>query len=70
MHKYEIIIYWDTEDDCFVSHAPELPGCCAHGKTSHEAVTSLEHAIEAWLHMNEEFGRPTPTPKGRRLQYA
>ena len=31
--KYELVIYWSREDDCYVVVVPELPGCLADGKT-------------------------------------
>lgn len=43
--KYELIIYWSNEDDCFVVEIPELPGCFADGKTYSEAVANAEIII-------------------------
>ena len=34
--KYEIIIYWSKEDDCYLAEVPELAGCMADGKTLKE----------------------------------
>lgn len=31
--KYEVIIYWSSEDDAFIAEIPELPGCAADGAT-------------------------------------
>jgi predicted RNase H-like HicB family nuclease len=31
MQRYEIMIYWNGEDQVFVAEVPELPGCMAHG---------------------------------------
>src|ERR1022692_4237569 len=44
MNKYEIIIYWSSEDGVFVAEIPELAGCSAHGETQQSA---LENALEA-----------------------
>ena len=33
MYRYEVIIYWSSEDDAFVAEVPELPGCMAHGQS-------------------------------------
>src|SRR5438067_13862140 len=30
--RYELIIYWSKDDDCFVVEVPELPGCMADGR--------------------------------------
>jgi predicted RNase H-like HicB family nuclease len=65
--KYEIIIYWSSEDDAFVAEVPELPGCAAHGPTQQEALAKAQEAIDLWLDTAREFGDPIPEPKGRRL---
>lgn len=70
MHKYELIVYWNAEDDAFVVEVPELPGCMAHGATPAEAVASAQEAIALWLDTARELNRPIPEPKGRRLLYA
>jgi len=70
MHKYEIIIYWSTEDGVFIAEVPELPGCMAHG-TSHEAaLQNVNEAIRLWIDTAKEFGDPIPEPKGQRLMLA
>jgi len=65
--KYEIIIYWSTEDDSFVAEVPELPGCMADGKTYQEAVSHAEIMIKEWMETAKELGRPIPQPRGRLL---
>ena len=67
--KYEIIIYWSKEDDCFVVEVPELPGCMADGKTYQEAVSNVEVIIQEWIDTAKDVGRPIPEPRGR-LMYA
>lgn len=68
-HRYEIIISWSDEDDCFVVDVPELPGCMAHGDTYQEAAKNAEDAISAWINASKKRGLPIPEPKGR-LAYA
>ena len=68
--KYETIIFWSADDNAFVSEAPELPGCRAHGSTQEEALASLREAITLWIDTANEFGRPVPEPLGRRLAFA
>ncbi|MBM3327239.1 MAG: type II toxin-antitoxin system HicB family antitoxin [Calditrichaeota bacterium] len=70
MHKYEIIIYWDEADQCYIADVPELPGCLAHGKSYDEALLQAKEAIILWLDTAREFGDPIPEPKGRRLAFA
>ncbi len=67
--RYEIVIYWSSEDDAFVAEVPELPGCMADGKTYHEALSNTEQIIQEWIETAKEIGRTIPQPKGR-LVYA
>jgi len=69
MIKYEVIIYWSTEDDAYVAEVPELPGCAADGSTYQEALANAEVVIQEWIETAKELGRPIPEPKGR-LMYA
>ena len=70
MSKYELIIYWSSQDAAFVSEVPELPGCTAHGPTYEAALASVLEAIGLWIDTAREFGEPVPEPKGRRLIFA
>jgi predicted RNase H-like HicB family nuclease len=67
MIKYEVIIYWSTDDAAFVAEVPELPGCAAHGDTQESALSNAQAAIRLWIDTAKEFGDPVPEPKGRRL---
>jgi predicted RNase H-like HicB family nuclease len=42
----------------------------AHGSSHAEALANAEEATALWLESAQEFGRPIPRPKGRRLIYA
>ena len=70
MHRYEIIIFWSDEDQCFVADVPELPGCMAHGDSYEAALSSAREAVELWLDTARELEREIPRPKGRRLAFA
>jgi predicted RNase H-like HicB family nuclease len=65
MSKYEIIIYWSSDDNAFIAEVPELPGCMADGQTYQEALTNAETIISQWIETAQEIGRPIPEPKGR-----
>ena len=67
MTKYEIILYWSTDDNAFIAEVPELPGCAADGLTRQEAVANAESMIQEWIETARELGRPIPEPKGRLL---
>lgn len=68
-HKYEIIIYWSTQDSAYIAEVPELPGCMADGQTYAEALGNAETVIQEWIDTALELGRPIPQPKGK-LMYA
>lgn len=70
MNKYEVIIYWSTEDQAFIAEVPELPGCSAHGPSQEAALASAQEAIRLWIDTANECGDPVPEPKGRRLMIA
>jgi len=70
MNRYEIIIFWSMADDAFLAEVPELPGCCAHGKTQEEALSNVKDAMLLWIDTAKEFGDEIPEPKGRRLVFA
>jgi predicted RNase H-like HicB family nuclease len=61
--QYSMIIQWDPNDKIYVVTVPELPGCMTHGNTHEEAIKQGEDAIESWLMVAKELGRPIPTPK-------
>ena len=70
MHKYEIILYWSSEDRAFVAEVPELPGCTAHGDSQNAALKQANEAIQLWIDTAREHGDPVPQPKGERLMLA
>ena len=69
MYKYEVIIYWSSEDEAYIAEVPELPGCLADGATYHEALSNAETIIAEWIETAQSLGRPIPVPKGK-LMYA
>lgn len=67
--RYELIIYWSSEDNSYIVEVPELSGCMADGKTYSDAVKNAELVIHEWIETAKELGREIPVPKGR-LTYA
>jgi predicted RNase H-like HicB family nuclease len=65
--KYELILYWNEQDQAFIAEVPELPGCAADGATYQEAVANVEVVIQEWIETAQELGRPIPEPRGRLL---
>lgn len=67
MYKYEIILYWSNEDECYIAVAPELSGCMADGETPEEALENIQIVIEEWIETAEELGRDIPKPNGKMI---
>ncbi|HET6314165.1 MAG TPA: type II toxin-antitoxin system HicB family antitoxin [Chloroflexia bacterium] len=63
--RYSMIIEWSNEDEAYIVTVPELPGCVTHGNTYEEAVRQGQDAIEGWIDVAQELGRPVPAPKVR-----
>ena len=68
-NRYELVIYWSNEDNCFIAEVPELPGCMADGQSYGEAVHNVEVVIGEWISTAQELGRRIPVPAGK-LMYA
>jgi predicted RNase H-like HicB family nuclease len=69
-YKYEVIIYWSDEDDCYIAEVPELSGCLSDGKSYEECLNNLEVIIDEWIETAKELGREIPKPKGKKLIFA
>ena len=67
--RYELVIYWSDDDQCFVVEVPELPGCMADGANYQEAVKNVEVVIQEWVATAKTLGRNIPAPAGK-LMYA
>ncbi len=67
--KYEIIIFWSSEDNAYLAEIPELPGCMADGASYQEALKNAEIVIQEWIETAQELGRTIPEPRGK-LMYA
>jgi predicted RNase H-like HicB family nuclease len=67
MSKYELIIYWSQDDNCFLVEVPELSGCMADGKTYTEAVLNAEKVIAEWIETAQMLGRNIPEPRGKLM---
>jgi predicted RNase H-like HicB family nuclease len=68
-YKYEIIIYWSSDDDSFIAEVPELPGCMADGPSYADALANAEVIIQDWIETAQKLNRDIPQAKGR-LKYA
>ena len=60
---YSMNIQWHEGDQIYVVTVPELPGCQTHGKTYEEAIRQGQDAIDSWIMVAKELGRPIPPPR-------
>lgn len=67
MYRYELIIFWSSEDNAYIVEVPELPGCMADGASYREALENAERVIGEWIETAKAIGRPVPEPKGRLI---
>ncbi len=65
MYKYQVIMYWSKEDDCYITEVSELPGCMSDGKTPVEAMENTQVIISEWLEYAKERGQEIPEPRGK-----
>jgi predicted RNase H-like HicB family nuclease len=65
--RYEIVIYFSSEDEAFIAEVPELLGCAADGMTYEEALSNVQMSIAEWIETANELGRPIPEPRGRLM---
>ena len=61
--RYEMIIWWSSEDNAFVVDVPELPGCMAHGNTRAEAIGNAEEAVAFWFRRRKKTASRSPSQK-------
>src|SRR3989338_9228800 len=64
--KYEVIIKWSEEDQCFYAVVPELPGCMTNGATYDQAARNAKEAMASWLKVARERGQEIPEPISSR----
>lgn len=67
MNKYEISIYWSSEDGCYIAVVPELPGCMADGETQEEALKNVNKVISEWIETARQLGREIPEPREKNV---
>ena len=65
MYKYEIILYWSSEDNSYIAEVPEFSGCAADGETMQQALENVHTVIEEWIETAKLMGREIPAPKGK-----
>jgi predicted RNase H-like HicB family nuclease len=62
--KYQMLIQWSEEDNCFLVGFPDFPGqrWRTHGNNYEEAVTNGIEALESLIMAYEATGEKLPEP--------
>ncbi|NET01020.1 MAG: type II toxin-antitoxin system HicB family antitoxin [Sphaerospermopsis sp. SIO1G1] len=62
--KYQMIIQWSEEDNCFLVGFPDFPGQIwrSHGDTYQEAVNNGVEALESLVIAYQTTGENLPKP--------
>ena len=68
-YRYEVIIYWSSDDNAFIAEVPELAGFMSDGATYEEALQNVQVIIDEWIATAKSLNRPVPEPRGK-LMYA
>jgi predicted RNase H-like HicB family nuclease len=66
MSKYQMLIQWSDEDNCYVVSIPDFPELnqpCADGATYEEAAKKGQELIESLFIWYQEEGKEMPQPK-------
>ena len=66
-HLYEIIIYFNKEDDTFIAEVPELAGCMADGDSYKEALENVQVVIAEWIETAKLNNQQIVKPKGKLM---
>jgi predicted RNase H-like HicB family nuclease len=59
---YSMLIQWSSEDHAYITTISEIPGYGTYGETYEKVVTQGQDAIESWIMVAKELGRPIPPP--------
>ena len=62
--KYQMLIQWSEEDECFLVSLPDFPGqqWRSHGETYEEAMMNGIEALESLILAYEATGESLPEP--------
>ena len=60
--NYRIEVIREVEDNGYVLHCPDLPGCITSADTIEEGMEMIEDAKKCWISASMEDGRTIPEP--------
>ncbi len=57
---FQVLIYWNPDDQVWVTHVPDLGGLSTFGTTRDEAIEQTREAILGYLEAAEKEGISIP----------
>ncbi len=60
MQHYAIVLFYSTEDKCYVADIPDLKYCSAFGETAEEALKEVQITRKLWLKSARKHNKPIP----------
>ncbi len=64
--KYTVVLE-PQEEGGYTVTVPALPGCISEGDTADEALSNIKEAIELFLEVLKEDGKPIPVDVAREV---
>ncbi|MBI5959717.1 MAG: type II toxin-antitoxin system HicB family antitoxin [Chloroflexi bacterium] len=61
------IVIIPAEEGGYIVECPSLPGCYSQGETLDEAINNIKEAIELYIDVLNEDGKPIPEDKLDRV---
>ena len=61
------LILGPLEEDSFTIIVPALPGCIPEGGTKEDALNNFKEAIELYIELLKEDGKPIPRDVGKEV---
>ncbi len=52
--KYNGVVEWSEEDQCFIGYYPGVVGPCCHGDDEDEVYRKLRQIVDEWLEIEEQ----------------
>lgn len=66
----QVLIIADEDGDGYTIEVPSLPGCISQGDTVEEAEANIREAIELYIEVLLEDGKPVPDDYPTPIQVA
>jgi predicted RNase H-like HicB family nuclease len=61
--RYEHLVYWSDEDECYIGQCSELMGGGVHGDDPEQVFRHLRQVVDEWVRLCKQDGIPLPEAK-------